>query len=337
MRVDHPDYQSAESISVTGDLSIVLADPTTITVRARRADESALATRLYPEVSSHYPDDWTEVDGVLTVRRIDLSSERASRWLRIVQVPDNGPAWFSDVVDLKHIAGNSISLDVTLRPGVHVAGRLADNVPRPVQKGRAIGLVAGGKDGSSRLAWHAVAEIAADGTFVLESLPEHENLQVIALCNGWMSRSPPKQEVEAYASEHHFPGPDEVDGSELRAGMVFPQLCRLDKPWSNWSSECGDCGGEVTVLDEAAKPLSDAVVRFSPNQFFHNYGSGLGSDATQHTFNSSRRASLPRYPTASARQYRRKQTPTGGGRVRSARPPDAVSTDDPGGTSSVSG
>jgi hypothetical protein len=119
-----------------GDRSIVLADSTTITVKANRANETALAKRLYPMLSSRSAEDWTEVDGVLTVRRVDLSSQHASRWLRIVQVPESGPAWFSDIVDLKHIAGNAISLDVTLNPGVRVEGRLADTVPRPVRNGR---------------------------------------------------------------------------------------------------------------------------------------------------------------------------------------------------------
>ncbi len=283
LRVDHPDYPIWwKSIRVKGDEPIVLADATTITVRAQRSNTTEPAKGLYPELSSTLTDDWTEADGVVTIRRVDLSSERASRWLRIVQVPENGPAWFSEIVDLKHIAGNPIALEVTLKPGVRVEGRLAETVPRPVQKGRAIAVAMRGS-GQGGVGWEAVSEISADGTFVLESLPENETLTVMCLCGGWMSRSPTKTEVQAYATEYGVTG---LAGSDPRAERLMPQLFRLDKPVVEAVVEMQPTAAcEVTVLDPKGEPIPDASVQFWPNQGNYSGGSsflGWGRDSATH-------------------------------------------------------
>lgn len=295
LRVDHPHHPvMANYIAVGRDQKIVLADSATIAIRARRAQEQAPALRLYPLLSRSAKLDWSEVNGLLTIRRVDLSSKLASQWLRVVQVPTDGPAWFSDLIDLKEKTGNSISLDVTLVPAVQMQGRLGDMVPRPVKNGRAIAVVVAGQDGSSTLAWNAVADIAADGTFILDSLPAHENLQIIALCDNWVSRSPSSGELKVYSAQHGFPGQDTTGGTA--AGRVFPQSLRLNATVNKSIIPMElTASSAVTVLDEQGAPIANAEVQFFPNQVFHNYGSSLlGNRRDQAAFIRERLASRDR-------------------------------------------
>ncbi len=86
-------------------------------------------------------------------------------------------------------------------------------------------------------------EVAPDGTFVFEALPPDEDLQIIALCDGWATASPA--------------------GSS--AGIVTPQIVKLDRPLVETelamlpTARC-----EITVVDSKNQPIVDASVTFSP-------------------------------------------------------------------------
>ena len=136
LKVDHPDHPVWSNYVAVGadENRIVLADATTVEVRAHRANEASLLRRLYP-VQEAPSTDWTEADGLLTLRRVDLTSDRTSRWLRVVHVPEQGSAWFSDLLDLKAMPGNPVAIETTMKPGVRIEGRLADRVPRPSRMG----------------------------------------------------------------------------------------------------------------------------------------------------------------------------------------------------------
>jgi beta-lactamase regulating signal transducer with metallopeptidase domain len=276
LRVDHPEHPIwAGYLEIRGIRRITLFEPTTIEVRAHRDHDQGRLTRLFPVLSGSLTigADWAEQDGVLTIHRVDVDSEKASRWLRVVHVPEHGPVLYSELIDLKLRTENPISLDLALKPGVRVEGRLAESVPRPVKNGRLVAAIVTGTDSWTNWVWSATAKIARDGRFVLESMPADENLQFVALCDGWASASPTVQEMADYGAQNGFSAANYHGPLQT---CVFPRLYRLQGPKIEpvvpmvRTSTC-----EVTVVDENGRPLADAQVAFSPNQMLYNAGSRI--------------------------------------------------------------
>jgi hypothetical protein len=226
--VDHPDHPLWSAyVDSVGVCRITLLESTTIEVRAHRQNKRGALRRLFPVLSDslYSGADWSEHDGLLTIRRVDLDGDEATRWLRIAHVPETGPAWFSDLIDLRRV-NYPFRLDLALKPGVRVEGLLGERVPRPVKNGRLVAEIIDGTDSWSHWTWLASANIDPDGKFVLESLPADENLQLIALCDGWVSSSPTAAEVSAYTAEH---GPRVLNRNYRgrEAVFVWPRLFRL--------------------------------------------------------------------------------------------------------------
>jgi hypothetical protein len=282
LRVDHPDHPMwSDYVDIGGEHRVMLSGSATIEIRAHRRNESGMLQSLVPVVSQsvYTGSDWSEKEGVLTIRRVEMNSANATRWLRVVHVPEKGPAWFSNLLDLRFKV-KQVRLNLAMEPSVRVEGSLDPHVPRPVKRGRIVARVIHGSDVWSTWNWAATADVAPDGTFVIESLPPDEDLQLIALCDGWVSNSPTTDEVQAYAAQHglsqlQYTGPDST--------FVYPNLYRLEgsilRPIVSMR-RTADC--EVTVIDDAGRPLPDATVSFWPNQFFFMGGSnivGTGFDA----------------------------------------------------------
>ena len=80
---------------------------------------------------------------------------------------------------------------------------------RPVKNGRVVARIVAGHDVQNNWCWEAATEIADDGTFVLQSLPADENLQLIAICDGWVSSNPAEKEITEFEKRWNFgPQPD---------------------------------------------------------------------------------------------------------------------------------
>jgi hypothetical protein len=184
------------------------------------------------------------------------------------------------LIDLTQLAGNPISIDVALKPAVRVAGRLADDVPRPVKNGRIVAKIIDGGDWRTSWSWAVLAEIAADGTFALSSLPANENLQIIALCDGWVSRSPSFAEVNEYTEKNHWGG---FNYEGPVSGVVRPQLARVGGTTTDIVIPMDPTAAcEVRVVDENNQAIANAEVHFSPSQYFFLSGSsilGQGGDS----------------------------------------------------------
>jgi len=278
LRVDHPDHPRwNDGVFAREAAPIVLPDSATLVVRAHRGEDQTPVRNLYPVLSQSWEGtDSSEVDGVLTIRRVDLTSKKASRWLRIVHASNDAPAWFSELIDLKQQRGPVISLDVVLKPGVRVEGRLPENVTRPVANGRIVAEIANGAEFPNGWYWRAAADIAPNGTFVLESLPENENLQITAFCDGWVSRSPSSDEVKAYAAQNPFAAPDYENRLQRKVYAAFPRLYRLNAPVIEAIVPMGrTSAAEVLVVDEKEEPIENAWVGFSPNVLWFSGGAGL--------------------------------------------------------------
>ena len=293
LEVDHPDYPIwSNYVQLGGEPRIVLADSTTLTIRARRHPSVAPADAqqekqpdprdLYP-ISSGPALNRTARDGEIILSRVDMTKTDVDSLLRIVELPkdtakrateDEG-IWFSELVNLEKYAGqgNAISLSVELRPAVRLKGTLADSVPRPVTNGRVVATVVAGTQPRGVWQFAATADINPDGTFVLNSLPPHENLQLIAHCDGWISRSPSRREIGEYTRRFPVPGAEEV------AGIVCPQLVRIESGVERTTVPMlATSTAEITVLDETGKPLPDATVAFFPNQYWYNVGTNMVGD-----------------------------------------------------------
>ena len=274
LEVRHPDHPAwCKYLAADGKQVVVLGPSTTVEIRAHRRTDVDLVDQLFPMLSATTDfTDWSQDNGKLTLRRVDLAGDEPWRWLRIVHAPDQGSAWFSDLIDLKQEAGNPISLDVPLKPGVRVVGHLAEDVPRPIKNGRVVAKIVDGSKSWTNWEWQATAEIAPDGTFELNSLPRDENLQLIAICDGWVSRSPSIEEVNDYGEKYHYNlkyrGPNSV--------QVFPQLVRIGGLAANPDVRMDPTATcEVTVVDENKSPIANADVEFWPNEYFFGSGSSI--------------------------------------------------------------
>jgi len=218
--------------------------------------------------------------GVLTIPRVDLTSQRASRWLRLVHVPPEGPAWFSELLDLKPLQAPR-SLNVTMWPGVRVAGRLSETVPRPIANGRVVArVISGSADARYDWGWELETTITRDGSFVIDSIPANETLQLLAFCDGWVSRSPTADELTDYAKARGFAT---TDPKILPHAHVRPQLFHTTAPALEpvvTMERTADC--EVTVVDDNGHPVPEARVDFHPYQQWYQVADatrlGTGSD-----------------------------------------------------------
>jgi beta-lactamase regulating signal transducer with metallopeptidase domain len=277
LTIDHPDHPRWQgTVNVIPEGPVVLPDSTAVEIRARRDGEQVATQNLYPifgdeDISS----DVSQADGLLTIRRVDLAAPPGERWLRIVQLPSDEAPRFTAAIDLKKYHTNPITLDVALKPGTRVSGRLSDNVRRPVAHGRVLAFMVRGSEYRTRWEWGDTTEIAPDGTFEFPSLPPDENLQLIALCDGWVSSSPSLAAVQSFNAEHGFPGDEKT--RFYRGPMrdaVHPQLYRLtSETLQSVIPMEPTLSCEVTILDQNEQPIEGASVFFQPNQRWFNGGS----------------------------------------------------------------
>ncbi|MDZ4821745.1 MAG: hypothetical protein SGJ20_22520, partial [Planctomycetota bacterium] len=268
LRIEHSDHPPVlHNLASVDQDAITLPEATTIEIRAVDEHNKPLS-RLYPDYHAQQRD-WSEKEGVLTLRNVDLSSHSRAWRLRILQIPEAGPALYSDLIELKEQSGNTIKMDATLRPGVRVEGKLDAQVPRPVKGGQVVGIACSEKLGS---VWQATADIAADGTFVFESLPAEKHLQVVAVCDGWTSKKPAIAELEQYGKEH--PVVTKNFAEELQHQSNWMQLHCLQSPSTELNvpmERAAAC--EVTVLDRHERPIPGVAVAFLPG--WYNFWRGV--------------------------------------------------------------
>jgi hypothetical protein len=272
--VKHPTHPVRRVASRTLDSvnPIRLDDPLTLRISAvREGSDSPLTADLFVQTSGYDVRQVTFVDGVLQVDALSPTDPDGGRYLRVIHAPVGEPAWFSDLVDLQQYVddGGTGQLELKLYQGVRVEGKLADEVPRPVNEGTVSARIVDGAN-HTHWQWADFARLQADGTFVFESLPRETDLQLIAVCDGWASRSPSVAEINQYSRDH---------GLKLRSpytatnGVVTASLCRLSgRLVSPVLAMQRTTSCAVTVVNESGKPIGDVEVGFSPNQMWLNIG-----------------------------------------------------------------
>jgi len=181
----------------------------------------------------------------------------------LIKSQDEGPTLFSGVLPLRVRPDQDVKIrNIKLLPGTRVSGELSDNVPRPVKAGYVIATCAPKPEESSyaekdpSLVWHDWTEVRDDGTFEFASLPRGGEMQLIAVCDGWLSSTIP-------------PAPNR---------STQGQLFQLDKGEAQFEPtlEMEPTGTlELTVHGPDGEPLSEGEVGSWPNQLYLKGGSTL--------------------------------------------------------------
>lgn len=198
--------------------------------------------------------------GALVTRKIPAGTNH----LRLVQIKDGAPNYFSDFVTFDAKVGETNRIDLELKPGARVSGRVADAVPRPVMNGRVVAeIVQEGIDPQSTPPrWHVWSEIAPDGTYVFESIPAGR-MEMVAVCDGFVS---------------------ENGAAIARTSQRTPQWFTIKQAAENVVLRMEPAAFvEVTVLDDDGRPLEGAEVWFWPNVLWNNHGSTIFADGVYNT------------------------------------------------------
>jgi hypothetical protein len=169
----------------------------------------------------------------------------------------------SKIVDVEVTAGETKRIDVPLAPSVQFRGKLSDNVPRPVNAGRVkVRTLMPTAGAFHRVAWNSWAPIAADGTFVVDSWPSGEPMQLTALCDGFMAASGKAPECVKNPldpAKDPFARPQVFTTEQLEIDLPMTPLVRC----------------EVKVVDEEEQPVAGVDIVSSPNVGWWNGGSQI--------------------------------------------------------------
>jgi len=189
--------------------------------------------------------------GVVSTRQLAPGPQK----VRAVQFDSNGWAWFSDVIGVTAVAGQTNEVVTDLKRGVLVHGKLDATVPRPIDNGRVVAHVwpPGGEPRDAPPQWHAWTAIRSDGTFDIGPLPAGV-LEIVALCNGFVSTKGPGPSRQMRYPQKHVLGTNDVNitmGLEPTASL------------------------EVQVLDDQGNALKDARVSAWPNVLYGEWAATL--------------------------------------------------------------
>ena len=170
-------------------------------------------------------------------------------------------ALFFHFNDRDHEVGVVVD-DVELLPGARVFGKLPSNIKRPIKDGvvlacqRPLPMKGANELGLRQLTWGDWTTVAEDGSFEFLSMPRSGKIQIIAMCDGWVS---PGERMMTKGQTFTVSEEDLEVELELQPTM----------------------DGIVEVKDEAGDPIQDATVVFWPNELWEDFGSQLLGERMQ--------------------------------------------------------
>jgi hypothetical protein len=159
--------------------------------------------------------------------------------------------WFSPITTANARSGATSEITVSLQPGVRVAGRVSDEVPRPIKDAQ-IAVYTSGPEafGFSQLSWMDAVPLGEDGTFEFPSLPAG-SLRFHVVSEEWVS--------EVQTDEFKRTRPWSAGTiTQDRSGLVIPM------------ERTGAC--EITVLDAQGTAVAGASAYVSSRAFFGGLG-----------------------------------------------------------------
>ncbi len=277
LQVDHEEFTS-----VTQDSAIDKAPIVVRMARGRRYSLKAIdATtdklidkNVFCELSGYGgTNEWKLLDdGTLRSRAVCLQRN----FLRVVVLPDDGPALFSAPFYL----GNQSEMildcrlpNISVERGRQIHGLLDKSVPRPVKNGhvvlKAVTTTAQG-DRDSRLVWNDWAPIDAEGNFHFDSVPRDSIVMAVAVCDGFLSSAAIPEELDAAGIQG-----EDAEAFKSRR-QILPLVVRLKDDLHDWTLPMVPTAScRVTVLAPDGSPLPGAIVSAWPNQYFPGIGSNV--------------------------------------------------------------
>ena len=286
----------SESQAAAGSSSLRLKRGRSIHVRA--VDEAGnVLSKAVPLLAGHRVvgrEFVPQKDGSFKSPSVDLKR----RLMRVVSAQENGPFLFSKLTDVEYAKPNPAGvLNLVLKPGARITGRLDDSVPRPVSEGYVQLMIAEGpghqlrvpiRDENGRYndeswvqpwTWEETASVQPDGTFSFESVPAGGVAQLHVVVDGYMSVNPSLETL--LASIKTLGATPEETAASLQSQIghldMWPTLVPLDKPAVDVSIKCQPTAScDLRILDPSGNPIPDAEVYFSPNGAFINGGFLLG-------------------------------------------------------------
>ncbi len=272
--VEHPDFVTfREDRSVTdAPAEIQLKQGFRIAATAINASGESIKHDLYGLVSGDPRlSDWKLSENGMLVSPV---FEPNKTWFRLIKLTPGRPTLFSELIPVDPADRSRVLLrDVKLTQGTRVVGRLDDSIPRPIRNGYVTArIVRPGSDGdrfrwSAKWLWYDQAPIAEDGSFVFESLPSDEILQMIPICDDWVPQNPRKVDVLPFYPE---------EAERLAIPVTYPQLVRLRgeqvEPVLRMEPATAV---RVTVVDQNDQALPSVEVVSSPNQLWFEGGSQI--------------------------------------------------------------
>ena len=231
---------------------------------------------IYPHTDDRL-ESWSRIgDGKILSRNVPPGQ----RCFRLVAFPENKPTLYSKVVSFHAEKAQTYEFSLRLSPGTRLEGTLDDQVARPVPNGRICASV-NHRAEHRKLKWYAWRDISPDGTFVFESLPPDGEIQLIAVCDAYVSKAPPDK-------------PD-VPLSQMRHSQRF----ELQNPVTKViiaMEPAARC--EVMVVDMEGQPVDGARVGFWPNVAWESGNTIFGYPS--HT----QKRLLSNWPPVSPKEFR---------------------------------
>lgn len=178
----------------------------------------------------------------------------------LVKLDADGPTLFSSVLPLPVRPGQVVKIrNVQLSPGARISGRLSHEVPRPVKHGRIISVVVPKPAASSyapadpSLVWYECADINEAGEFELPSVPRGGEVQIIAICDGWVSTTTMEGANNFFVMGQLF----DVKADRISVSVAMERTGSL----------------EVIAVKPDGSPLAGASISTAPNQLYYKGGS----------------------------------------------------------------
>ncbi|HQZ66088.1 MAG TPA: hypothetical protein PLY87_13460 [Planctomycetaceae bacterium] len=278
-RVEHSGFATEIRSGFDGDREqpVKLSTGVNVVVKAIDSRTSQQITSDLYARSSGYPNPkWKLEDGLLRSTPFNPTTEDTGQYFRVVYAPNDAQGtnmMFSDVTDasLLEVKDHIANPEIELHPGVELSGSLSANVERPLKPGGHI--IAAILSGSSQsCAWQDVAPIAEDGTFEFTALPRESHVELIAVCDGWVSQCTP--EIAAAYDQTHGTRISQLIGG----GMVASTPFRLESDAAHMivnMVETGIC--KFKVVDEHGDPIDLATIMLVPNQVTRAGSTFLGA------------------------------------------------------------
>lgn len=272
LHVDHPQYAYQQT-----DIDVPVMNLNAPRIKLERGFELALHPTLdgkpfdLEHVYAIWSDDrcWYDLTKIAKDENgVHLPPLKPGKnTLMLVNIVDQRATHFSEMIELNLDSESPKALDVVMQAAMQVHGRLSDDVPRPVKDGRVRVSTLPTVYDPNHIQWDSWTRVNSDGTFTIDAWPQGKDMQVIALCDGYIAKSgkaPSVVENALPADQERYQRPQvfSVDEDKVLTVEMEPLI-----------------EAEITVIDDSQEgpdiPLQGISVSSWPNVGWWNSGSQI--------------------------------------------------------------